>query len=748
MVKSSRSVLSVSIISALAFVGSPGYAAEKDAKETGVGTLETIVVTAQKRAQTTIDVPQSVTVVSGETLEQLHAASFSDYLKLVPGLQLVQTTPGGGTLVLRGINTGGVASTVGVYLDETPFGSSSGLVNAAILAGDFDTFDVARVEVLRGPQGSLYGASALGGVLKFVTNLPETDKVVVRARAGAASTEGGHISYLTNVLLNTPISDTLAFRVSGSNRKYGGFIDSIGTGGSDQQKDINDSRNYGGRASLLFAPNKDFSVRLSAMLQNFKANAPSVVESDPDTLATLYGSPTLSQFVPTHQDVSYRVYNGTANWGLGFANLTSSTSYSTQKQTIQRDLTVNLSPLIAAVFKTPNELYLGQNTDSKKFTQEVRLTSSQPGFIDWLVGGYYTKEDGLIRQQFIAVAPNTLTPITTLPLLALVNLSSKYKEIAAFGNATAHMNDRVDVDVGGRYSRNNQDAVQAGDGALAGGKTENKANSTENVFTYSVAPKYKFGKDAAIYARVAKGFRPGGPNVLPPNAPAGTPATYQSDTVLSYEVGAKTQSRDGVFAFDVAAFHIDWKDIQLLAVVNGFGVNTNGVSATSDGVEFSATLRPVRGLSVAVNGAYSNARLEGSTSPLVGGVKGDKLPFSPKYSLGVNSDYRWRVGDTTGAYVGGSVRHLSEQSGAFDATFRTANGRQRLLPSYNVVDLRAGLEFTKFTIEAYAKNVNNSDGKTSTSGVKANGFNIYPNGAIATGIITPRTIGLTLTLEY
>ena len=137
-------------------------------------------------------------------------------------------------------------------------------------------------------------------------------------------------------------------------------IDSIGTSGSDQQKDINDSRNYGGRASLLFAPNKEFSVRLSAMHQNFETNAPGIVESDPNTLATLYGRPTLSQFVPPQRDVNYRVYNGTANWGLGFANLTSSTSYSTQKQTIRDDLTVNLSPLIAAVFKTPNELYLGQ----------------------------------------------------------------------------------------------------------------------------------------------------------------------------------------------------------------------------------------------------------------------------------------------------------------------------------------------------------------------------------------------------
>ena len=131
---------------------------------------ELIVVTAQKRSQRLIDVPQSISVVSGSTLEEQNASSFADYLKLVPGLQLNQSTPGQGRLIIRGVNTGGVASTVGVYMDETPFGSSSGLVNGAVLAGDFDTFDLDRIEVLRGPQGTIYGASSLSGVLKFITN--------------------------------------------------------------------------------------------------------------------------------------------------------------------------------------------------------------------------------------------------------------------------------------------------------------------------------------------------------------------------------------------------------------------------------------------------------------------------------------------------------------------------------------------------------------------------------------------------
>ena len=745
MMKSNRTLVSLTAFASIAAAASPANAASA---ESSVGTLQEVVVTAQKREQTMIDVPQSISVVSGAALEQQQAGSFADYLKLVPGLQLVQSSPGYGRLVLRGLNTNGVSSTVGVYLDETPFGSSSGLVNGALLAGDFDTFDISRVEVLRGPQGTLYGASSMGGVLKYVTNAPQTDRFSMRARMGVASVDGGDMSYSANGVVNIPLSSTVAFRASGTYRKVGGFIDSIGTAGSDLANNINGARSSGGRASLLLLPSEKLSFRLSAMLQNIDTNAPSNVESDPNTLVSLYGRQSQSQFVPQFGNIAYRLYNGLAKVDVGFAELTSSTSYSTQKRTHRDDATTNLSALIAAIFATPNQLYLGQNTNVKKLTQELRLASKKSDIFDWLVGAYYTHEDGLIHQQYVAVVPKTLTPITTLPLLADVSLDSTYKETAGFANATIHLGERFDIDLGGRYSRNTQDATQATAGALAGGVTKNAAKSSENVFTYSIAPKLKFGDRTAIYVRVAKGFRPGGPNVLPPAAPVGTPATYESDSVLSYEAGAKARSADGMFAIDLAAFHIDWKNIQLLAVVNGFGVNTNSGSAKSDGLEFTATLRPVRSLSLSLNGAYTDAQLKVSTSPLVGGVKGDKLPFSPKYSLGLNTDYRWAMGATREAFVGGSLRHVSTQSGAFDATFRTANGRQRELPSYDVIDLQLGLDFGKFSIEAFAKNLGNGKGETSTSAVKANGFNLYPNGAIATGVIAPRSIGLSLTAEY
>lgn len=731
-------------------------AAADDPKD---GPTEDIIVTAQKRSQTLIDVPLSVSVVSGDTLEHLQATNFQDYLKLVPGLQLNQGTTGFGRLILRGVNTGGVASTVGVYVDDTPFGSSSSLANGAILAGDFDTFDVARVEVLRGPQGTLYGASSLGGVLKFVTNAPQMDRVVVRARAGIEAVKGGDASYYGNAVVNLPLAGNLAFRASGTYRRDGGFIDSTGVTTTDlfgnsfttrTAKNVSGSRTYGGRAALLYQASPDFSVQLSAIIQNIENDAPSVIDTDPATMRPLYGDYVRSVFSANDSRIRYRVYNGLVNWDFGGVTLTSSTSYATLTQNFHTDLTYNLSGYLSLVLGAPNELYLQQTTRVRKFTQELRLSSSGDGPIEWLVGGYYNNEKGLIDQRYVPVTPGTMTEITSFPLLAVAKLSSNYEEIAGFGNLTVHLGPSVSIDLGGRYSHNDQSATQSQDGALAGGAaTYPAAKSSDDVFTYSVAPKFKFSDRGSVYLRVARGFRPGGPNVLPPSPPAGTPSSFDSDTLTSYEAGIKFETDDRSFALDLAAFHIYWDRIQIYAVINGFGLNVNGTSAKSDGLEFTATFRPAPGFDLAINGAYTDARLNGDTDPLlVSGVKGDPLPYTPKYSIGVNGDYRWALGGSAEAFLGGSLRFLSKQKGAFDPDYKAAYGHQSNIPSYAVVDLRAGLDFGKFTVEVYAKNLNNALGITSVNSLTANGLPLLPNGAVGTGVIRPRTVGINLTAGF
>ena len=756
-------------------LATPAWAQDPPAQQTAANQAnqasqangEAITVTAQKRPQVLIDVPQSITVVSGATLEHQQATNFQDYLKLVPGLQLDQSNPGEGRLILRGLNTGGVASSVAVYLDETQFGSSTGLVNGAVLAADFDTFDVNRIEVLRGPQGTLYGANSLGGLLKFVTNDPDTRRVLARGRVSLEDTKGGDVSYRGQAVINVPLSSTVAFRASGSYRRDGGFIDSVGTKGtdgfgnvltSDFAKNINGSKSYGGRASLLFKPSDVFSLRLSADLQDIRTESPTFVESDPNTLQELHGGLTQSRFLHPFGNLDYRVYNALLNYDLGFATLTSSTSFGKQDQTRRQDLTFNLLGLIkfftGAFTGTPvtSDISLDQNTNDKKFTQEVRLASHQNDRFEWLLGGYYTKEEGLIFQQFLGFDPITKNPTVFPPLftpLAQVSLSSHYKEFAGFANATVHLTDRFHLDFGGRYSHNDQRAAQTAKGILAGNVVINtNLKSSDHVFTYSVAPRFEIDKQASVYVRVAKGYRPGGPNVVPPNPPAGFQASFGPDTSTNYELGFKGETRDHRASLDAAIYHIDWNNIQLLTSINNFGLNINGGKAKVDGAELTATYRPIPGLNLSGNAAYTNARL-GDDLPPVGGavaaLSGTQLPWTPKFSFALNGDYSWPITGRAEAFVGASYRHLSDQTADYDAAFRTANGHQRIVPSYGVFDLRGGVDFGRFSIEAYAKNLFNSDGKISTTGTTANGLPLYPGGALGTGVIRPRVIGISLT---
>jgi outer membrane receptor protein involved in Fe transport len=718
------------------------------AQDENQGTQDDIIVTAQKRTQTLIDVPQSVSVVSGATLEQQGATNFSDYLKNVPSLQLVQGTPGQGRLILRGVNTGGVASTVAVYVDETPFGSSTGLANGAELAGDVDTFDIGRIEVLRGPQGTLYGASSLGGLLKFVTNEPSTAGFEGKMLGGVEFTDGGDASYRGAGMINVPLGHTLAFRASGSYRKQGGYIDSIGTAGSNVRSNINALESYGGRASLLWKPDSSLSVRLSALLQNLYVDASSFVEADPATLKPLYGGLTQAEYLPTFSNIQYRLYNATIDYDVGPATLTSATSYGEQLQSFRADYTANLGAALGGPY-----VYFDQLTQNRKWTQELRLASNGGAFVEWLVGGYYTHEKARIFQNLktaVPGSPGTLTPIDLPFEFAVYNLDSRYEEVAGFANATLHLAPWFDVDLGGRYSHNRQRADQVTDGVLLGASVIDNLKSSDSVFTYSVAPKIKFGKRASLYARIAKGYRPGGPNVIPVGAPAGTPTTYQPDTVTSYEIGFKGETVDKSASIEAAVYHIDWSDIQLSAVVNGFGVNANGKGAKVDGAEITATLRPTAGLATSVNFALNDAKLGGDTDPLVvGAVKGDRLPFTPKYAVSVNADYQWALGGDVTASIGGSIRSLSGQSGNYDPAYRATYGHFARVQAYEVIDLRAGLSFGRYAINAYANNLTNSAGITAMQGLLGvAGLPRNANGAIGTSVLRPRTIGLNLTAGF
>lgn len=725
-----------------------------------------IVVTAQKRPQVLLDVPSSVTVVGGDTLERQQAKSFQDYVSLVPGFSINGSTAGVTRITLRGANTGGVASTVAVFMDDVPFGSSTGLANGSILSSDFDPFDINRLEVLRGPQGTLYGANSFGGVVRYITNAPKLNRTEVRAQAGLEDTAHGGLGYNAAAVLNLPLGSKAAFRVDGFYRKDHGYVDSIGNnpildlitgeelGRTLVAKDINDRKSYGGRASLLFEPTSTLSIRLTAFAQNLNSGAGDFFDVDPVTLRSLYGRfvQSVYQREPTH--IKYRVYYGTADWNLSFANFYSSTSYSNFNETLETDetfalgQTINYLAKLGAITTTgapvtrPLGVQLFQTTSTNKFTQEFRLSSPNNGTLEWLLGAFYTHEkSALDPQKILATEFGTDQVVPDIVPLASVLLKSKYDEYAGFANATWHITSEADLTLGGRLAHNKQTAHEVITSPLAGDQLSND-NSSESVFTYSVAPRYKLSKHASIYARVASGFRPGGPNVIPVGAPPGTPATYRADRLTNWELGLKAEAPDAhLWSIELTAYHINWKDIQLFEIVNQLGINANGGKARVNGLEFSGALRPLPGLTLATNGAYTDAKLLEDTPPLTGGFKNDPLPWVPKWSGALHADYRFPVEGGTEGFVGASLSYTGKRNAEFNQ--REANGSLVRIPAYIEVDLRGGVDIGRFTLEAFARNI--FDKRGLTDAFAFDGGATFPNGAAAAAAIRPRTIGLSLT---
>ena len=702
--------------------------------------LETVIVTAEKREQPLQDVPMGITALGGSKLDDIQAREFADYAALVPGLSLSTAQQGFTRLTLRGQNAGGTGSTVAVYFDESPYGSSTALLNGSINTGDFDTWDMQRIEVLRGPQGTIYGANSEGGLLKFVTNAPELGKFSLAGELGGEGVSHGGNGIAGRALVNVPLGDKTALRVSGFLEDVPGYINNPASG----QTQLNEGRKSGGRASLLTAPTDDFSVRLTAELQKTTYDGSNLVDIDPVTLKPLYGSLAQERALSEPSDFKYENYNATIDWNLGTLKLISATSYGVLDTHLVTDGTPiygGLAGLLTGGAAPGAPLYA--DTELKKFTQEIRLTSPTTDRLEWQIGGYYTHESGLIVQNlYSAEVPSG----AVVGLLIQPVIDSKYKEGAGFVDLTYHFNSQFDIQAGGRWSSNSQDATQTTtyDPTLAGllGVVPNvqivQGNSSENVWTYSVAPTWHFDTKSMMYARLATGYRPGGPNVLPPNAPPEVQRQYGSDRTTNVELGVRSMLAEGRFSVDLAAFHVDWKNIQLLEVVSGFGINANGGTARSQGFEWNFAYLPVQGLTFQWTGAYTDAKLT-SPAPAINANSGDPLPYAPKWGTAVDAEYKRPVFGNYSGFVGATYSYVGSRSSDFASSPATPPG-QAILPSYNTYAARLGLENGQYRISVYGKNLSDSRGFTSYA---ASGS---PYSSVT--VTQPLTVGVTLSAKF
>ncbi|MGI8840894.1 MAG: TonB-dependent receptor [Caulobacteraceae bacterium] len=537
-------------------------------------------------------------------------------------------------------------------------------------------------------------------------------------------------------MINAPVGAQAGLRVTGFYQELPGWIDDPLTGAHD----VNRGSKYGGRASFLLNATDDLTIRLTASAQEIRNRGTPDVDVDPVTFAPIHGDLTQERFIGEPSRFAYQNYNATVNWNLHWANLLSSTSWGRIDTFERADETSVLSPVLAAVatiFGTPP---LGANLDQQvnddKFTQEVRLTSPGTQRLEWQVGGFYTHENGLIDQVVPAFILASGAP-SGLPPLETASIASTYEEIAGFASATYHFSPAFDVQVGGRYSHNRQSGTETTGGLLLA-PASFSTPSSENVFNYLVTPRFHLTESTMLYARVSNGYRPGGPNVLPPNAPPGTPTTYTKDTTTSYEAGVKSTLFDGRLSLDVAGFLTEWNNVQLLEIVNNFAVNGNGGKARSDGVEWDVTLVPVHGLTASLTGAYTDAKLT-TDAPAVGAANGDRLPWIPHLETTLDGEYDFKAFGQTTAFVGATWSYVGDR----ESDFTGLVGAQVNVPSYNTVALRAGLDLDRWRVQVFAKNVGDERGIVNLGGVGS-----VPDGGRGATIIQPRTVGVALSAKF
>ncbi|WP_447764458.1 TonB-dependent receptor [Sphingopyxis panaciterrae] len=704
--------------------------------------VDEIVVTAQKREQRLQDVPMSVTALSGSELVDKNQVKIEDYFRSIPGLSLSPLAAGRYNLSIRGVTTGvSTSPTVGITIDDVPYGSVSILGFGSRFFPNLDPSDLQRIEVLRGPQGTLYGASSLGGLLKYVTEDPSSTRFSGRAQVDLSQISDGGTGGGVRAAVNIPlIEDKLAVRASGFYRHDGGYVDDPAQG----RRDIDRANIYGGRLSMLWDIAPGASLKLGALYQKVSGKGVNQVDTDYLLNETVGDLQHIGQVGTGPYTNRTQFYNANLKIDLGGGvGFDSVTGYSVNSYAMLSDPTPSYGPIAELVYGVGGAA-MPYGFRTEKFSQEFRFSGSGPT-LDWLVGGFFTREAS--KDYFIANAADVVTGEYAGVFFDEVD-RFHYKEVAGFADATLHITPRLDLQVGGRYSGNKQryysliaipEAIQP----LFGPTTEFRETSSDNAFTYVVSPSFKVTQDVLLYGRMSSGYRPGGPNAG--DFDASTPRAYKADRTTNYEMGIKGVLFDRILSFDLAAYKLDWKNIQLSFhdQNTGFLFLKNASAAKSKGIEGSFELRPAGGLSISGNASINEAKLAANLPPGDSvGVSGDVLPNVPKFSGTLSAEQSFPLTGKLEAFVGGSISHVSSRRAEFAGS--PAEVRIRM-PAYTVGDLRAGVRAEQLTVTAFVTNVGNSRGVLYSGPLGSRTFTTSPFYKL---VVQPRTFGITAAYDF
>ena len=742
-----RTAFSLKLLSTVAAIGiasAGSHVAAQDADETPTAENGTddgvIVVTASRREERQTETPTSLSVVNPNDLLGSGVTDVNGLADFVPNLQAGDGgAPGLGNLVVRGLFAGG-SPTTGVYVNDVPYGPVIGGAGNS-LAFDGTLFDLDRVEILRGPQGTLFGSTSLGGTVRYVTAEPSLTDFTGSAAADLSSTKGGGENFRLRGRVSAPIAqDVLAVSVAGFYEDTGGYIDQP----VRNLTNVDGSEFWGVQGSVLFVPTPELEIKLNAIHQESAFANNAFVDFDPVTGNPFLGALTNTGADDTPFTLNTDLYSGTIEYDFGFATFTSVTSFQNIQLTANTDLTAAFGPVADFVMPAtaPHTVGFQNITDTDRFTQEVRLTSNDSDSIEWIVGFYYTDQDTSARQ--------VATPNPNDVLLLDSDNFSEYQEFAAFANLTYYLSENWDVTVGLRVSdyENVNDNMIVGSPFLIGpGPFPSGSEQQDTFVSYLINTRYRVSDGLNLYARAANGFRPGGANLVVQvgGTTIGDP-TYAADSLWSYEAGAKGRIFDGRGTYDIGVFYVDWDGTQLTNTLSGLGGITNAVGGvTAKGLEAAVSGEVFDNFKLSATIGVSETELK-QDNPILGALEGEELAGNPNFTSSVSGDYTFPISDSALVNFGGTLR----LTGKTNISYRGGTGAGGAViaspnpffqnGSYAQLDLRAGIEFDPVTLQLYVTNVTNSDAYQSI-------FTTAPN-LYQAAVLRPRTFGVNARVDF
>lgn len=686
-----------------------------------------IIVTASRRDGKLRELAASVSAVSGKQLEELGAQSNADYLGRLPGVVFNEGVSGQSTVVIRGVGT-----TAGLDQGQGPTGyfvNDVPLTEPGYAAGipDIDTFDLNRVEVLRGPQGTLFGSSSLGGAVNYITNLADASGFDAAAQGTISSIDRtqGELSYAVKGMINIPlVTDRLAVRVLAFRRRDAGYIDNLGTGVNG----ASDLDVEGVRGSIVATLDPLTKLTFIGIYQkNYIA--------DSQTAFSLFGPYARSTINRAPADYRMMISSLRLDHTFDFANLVVIGSISDKTH----DLTSDVSRTAVVRTFVPNGAISREYQFTNMKTLEARLSSPGTGNFNWLIGGIYSSTYGEVDNP--SYAPGGAAALAARYPAAqldgdIYNRGRSFRsgsELAAFGEVSLKFLDTFTATVGGRLfdTRYSIYIRRVGISYPLTGQFIPLNESKENGFVPKYSLAWRPSQDLTVYATAAKGFRFGNPNTLTPVAGFDTPTEWKSDSVWNYEIGTHARIAGGLLDIDASIFNIDWSNIQVRLVrpIDSMTYGSNAGSARIRGAEFSGTLRPVTGLTLTANVTYLDAKLTETvltaSPPLLAGTQ---LPGASEWQISDSISYRF-PGDMRPT-ITLSHRYLSDAPETLQQPTIRVGG-------YHQFDARVAVDIGDFNLAAFASNIGNtravSFGYGTGTGIGQNEF-----------IIRPRQIGLTV----